>query len=164
MIWDRSRAPILVTRNFGCRTCITLLMAHKETHRQRCSSDNAVPLFDVFRVAKSGQEVRLKSTSSGARRNKARRILHLQATKPPQRINQSRARTLNSGSPEMFKIEHCYSDSRIVAQNSAIQTRKMSKKLLIVDDDPTIRLVIRTSVEADGYNVCGEAASITSPE
>jgi DNA-binding NarL/FixJ family response regulator len=34
----------------------------------------------------------------------------------------------------------------------------MSKKLLIVDDDPTIRLVIRAFVEADGYKVCGEAA------
>ena len=34
----------------------------------------------------------------------------------------------------------------------------MSKKLLIVDDDPTIRLVIRAFMEADGYKVCGEAA------
>jgi DNA-binding NarL/FixJ family response regulator len=34
----------------------------------------------------------------------------------------------------------------------------MFKKLLIVDDDPTIRLVIRAFVEADGYKVCGEAA------
>ena len=34
----------------------------------------------------------------------------------------------------------------------------MSKKLLIVDDDPTIRLVIRAFVEADGYKVCGEGA------
>jgi DNA-binding NarL/FixJ family response regulator len=33
----------------------------------------------------------------------------------------------------------------------------MFKKLLIVDDDPTVRSVIRASVEADGYNVCGEA-------
>jgi DNA-binding NarL/FixJ family response regulator len=34
----------------------------------------------------------------------------------------------------------------------------MFKKLLIVDDDPTIRLVVRAFVEADGYKVCGEAA------
>lgn len=34
----------------------------------------------------------------------------------------------------------------------------MSKNLLIVDDDPTVRLAIRASVEADGYKVCGEAA------
>ena len=58
----------------------------------------------------------------------------------------------------MFKIEHRYRDSCIVAQNSAIQTREMSKRLLIADDDSTVRGVIRTFVEADGYEVCGEAA------
>jgi DNA-binding NarL/FixJ family response regulator len=34
----------------------------------------------------------------------------------------------------------------------------MANGLLIVDDDVTIRGVIRTFVEADGYKVCGEAA------
>jgi DNA-binding NarL/FixJ family response regulator len=34
----------------------------------------------------------------------------------------------------------------------------MSNGLLIVDDNPTIRSIIRSSVEADGYEVCGEAA------
>jgi CheY-like chemotaxis protein len=34
----------------------------------------------------------------------------------------------------------------------------MSKRLLIVDDDATVRSVIRTFLEADGYKVCGEAA------
>jgi DNA-binding NarL/FixJ family response regulator len=34
----------------------------------------------------------------------------------------------------------------------------MSNGLLIVDDDPIIRSIIRSSVEADGYKVCGEAA------
>ena len=58
----------------------------------------------------------------------------------------------------MFKIEHRYRDSCIVAQNPAIQTREMSKRLLIADDDSTVRGVIRTFVEADGYEVCGEAA------
>ena len=40
---------------------ITLLMTHRETHRQRGSSDSAISLFDVFRVARS--EVRGASTS-----------------------------------------------------------------------------------------------------
>ena len=34
----------------------------------------------------------------------------------------------------------------------------MSNGLLIVDDNPTIRSIIRSFVEADGYKVCGEAA------
>jgi DNA-binding NarL/FixJ family response regulator len=34
----------------------------------------------------------------------------------------------------------------------------MSKSILIVDDDASIRSIIRTFVEADGYRVCGEAA------
>jgi DNA-binding NarL/FixJ family response regulator len=33
----------------------------------------------------------------------------------------------------------------------------MSNGLLIVDDDPGIRSIIRSFVEADGYKVCGEA-------
>jgi len=34
----------------------------------------------------------------------------------------------------------------------------MSQRLLIVDDDATVRSIIRTFLEADGYKVCGEAA------
>ena len=34
----------------------------------------------------------------------------------------------------------------------------MSNGLLIVDDDSTVRWVLRSFVEADGYKVCGEAA------
>jgi CheY-like chemotaxis protein len=34
----------------------------------------------------------------------------------------------------------------------------MSNGLLIADDDPDIRSIIRSVVEADGYKVCGEAA------
>jgi DNA-binding NarL/FixJ family response regulator len=42
---------------------------------------------------------------------------------------------------------------------NTIQTfHPVSKRLLIADDDPTVRGVIRTFVEADGYEVCGEAA------
>ena len=80
MIWDRSRAPILVARNFGCRTRVTLFMAQRETHRQRGRSDNAILLFDVCQVAKSGQKVRLASlpTLEGAKA----RVAVLGATKP----------------------------------------------------------------------------------
>ena len=35
----------------------------------------------------------------------------------------------------------------------------MLNRLLIVDDDPAVRSVIRYFVEADGYKVCGEAAN-----
>jgi DNA-binding NarL/FixJ family response regulator len=34
----------------------------------------------------------------------------------------------------------------------------MCDGLLIADDDPSIRSIIRSFVEADGYKVCGEAA------
>ena len=55
-------------------------MAPRQTHRHRSGSDNAIPLFDVFRVAKSGQEVRLASlpTLEGAKA----RVAALGAAKP----------------------------------------------------------------------------------
>jgi hypothetical protein len=57
-------------------------MAHRQTHRQRGRSEKSdgIPLFDVFRVAKSGQEVRLASlaTLEGAKA----RVAALGAAKP----------------------------------------------------------------------------------
>ena len=55
-------------------------MAHSQTHRQRGRKSNAILLFDVFRVAKSGHEVRLASLSTleGAKE----RVAALGATKP----------------------------------------------------------------------------------
>ena len=47
---------------------------------------------------------------------------------------------------------------RDAASKSKLPLAHMSNGLLIVDDDATIRSVIRTFVEADGYKVCGEAA------
>jgi hypothetical protein len=63
-------------------TRITPLMAHKQTHRQHGGREksSAIPLFDVFRVGKSGQDVRLESLST-LEEAKAR-IAVLGATKP----------------------------------------------------------------------------------
>jgi hypothetical protein len=74
-------------------------MTHRETHRQRGSSDNAIPLFDVFRVAKSGQEVRLASlpTLEGAKE----RVAALGATKPGEYFIFSQLSLLN----ESIKVE-----------------------------------------------------------
>jgi hypothetical protein len=74
-------------------------MAHRQTHRQRSSSGNAIPLFDVFRVAKSGQEVRLASlpTLEGAKA----RVAALGAAKPGEYFIFSQLSLLN----ESIKVE-----------------------------------------------------------
>jgi hypothetical protein len=72
-------------------------MAHRETHRQRGS--NAIPLFDVFRVAKSGQKVRLASlpTLEGAKA----RVAALGAAEPGEYFIFSQLSLLN----ESIKVE-----------------------------------------------------------
>lgn len=59
---------------------VTVLMTHKGTHRQRGSRGKAIALFDVFRVAESGQEVRLASLPT-LERSKAR-VAALGAARP----------------------------------------------------------------------------------
>jgi len=56
--------------------------------------------------------------------------------------------------------ETAYSESCIAGSTLQIKlpVTPMSNGLLIVDDDPTIRSIIRSFVEAQGYKVCGEAA------
>jgi hypothetical protein len=75
------------------------MMVRRKTHRRRGSSDSAIPLFDVFRVAKSGREVRLASlpTLEGAKA----RVAALGATKPGEYFIFSQLSLLN----ESIKVE-----------------------------------------------------------
>jgi|HubBroStandDraft_6_1064221.scaffolds.fasta_scaffold706574_1 two-component system response regulator EvgA len=53
-----------------------------------------------------------------------------------------------------------YRESCIAVRHPAIDTFVlMSNGLLIVDDDAVVRSALRSFVEADGYQVCGEAAN-----
>jgi hypothetical protein len=74
-------------------------VTHRQTHRQRGRKLNAILLFDVFRVAKSGQEVRLASlpTLEGAKA----RVAALGATKPGEYFIFSQLSLLN----ESIKVE-----------------------------------------------------------
>jgi hypothetical protein len=74
-------------------------MTHRQTHRQRGSSGKAIPLFDVFRVAKSRQEVRLASlpTLEGAKA----RVAALGAAKPGEYFIFSQLSLLN----ESIRVE-----------------------------------------------------------
>ena len=74
-------------------------MTYRRTHRQGDRKSNAIPLFDVFRVAKSGQEVRLASLSTleGAKE----RVAALGATKPGEYFIFSQLSLLN----ESIKVE-----------------------------------------------------------
>jgi hypothetical protein len=85
--------------NFGCRIRITLLMSHRGTHRRRGRKSNAIRLFDVFRVAKSGREVRLASlpTLEGAKA----RVAALGAAKPGEYFVFNQLSLLN----ESIKVE-----------------------------------------------------------
>jgi hypothetical protein len=76
-------------------------MAHRQIHRQRGRSEksNAIPLFDVFRVGKSGQDVRLASLPT-LEEAKAR-IAALGATKPGEYFVFSQLSLLN----ESIKVE-----------------------------------------------------------
>lgn len=59
----------------------------------------------------------------------------------------------------MFNIEHPTGIPVFPKPARSVETlQSVPKRLLIADDDPTVRGVIRTFVEADGYEVCGEAA------
>jgi len=60
---------------------------------------------------------------------------------------------------QLSNIEQATGIPVLLEAANTIQTfQPVSKRLLIVDDDSTVRLVIRAFVEADGYEVCGEAA------
>ena len=76
-------------------------MAHKQTHRQRGRTEkpNAISLFDVFRVGKSGQDVRLASLPT-LEEAKAR-IAVLGATKPGEYFVFSQLSSLN----ELIKVK-----------------------------------------------------------